>query len=349
MLKIIKFSSAALAAFATVLFGVAMIPVGSADAQEFTLRLSHPVPPVAAPHRFFLTPWVKLIEEQSGGRIKIEIIPANGLGGSSATLIDKVVDGTADIVWTLPAYTPGRFPKSETFELPGLFAGPVATNQALWDFYNSDLIEEFSDVKVLLLHTHAGQAFMSTKPIRSAADLKGMAVRTPGNTGTLWLKAAGANPVQAPVPAIPELLSRNTVQAVMIPFEIAPAFKVHELTKYVTTLPNDGRIHTAVFLFAMNKDTYNSLPPDLQKVIDDNSGANLSVKAGEIWVGIEKPGQDLARADGDEFIELGPAAVAEFEAIGAKAVAAWIEENKGKFDAVAMVEKARRLLAKYAD
>lgn len=124
---------------------------------------------------------------------------ANGLGGGSATLVDKVVDGTADIVWTLPSYTPGRFPKSETFELPGLFAGPVATNQALWDFYNAELTEEFDEMKVLLLHTHAGQAFMSTKPIRSAADLKGMAVRTPGNTGTLWLKAAGANPVQAPV------------------------------------------------------------------------------------------------------------------------------------------------------
>ncbi len=343
------FIKGTLAALATIVVGLVMIPVESAGAQEFTLRLSHPVPPVAAPHRFFLTPWVKRIEEQSGGRIKIDIIPANGLGGGSATLIDKVVDGTADIVWTLPSYTPGRFPKSETFELPGLFAGPVATNQALWDFYNAELTEEFDDMKVLLLHVHAGQAFMSTKPIRSAADLKGMAVRTPSNTGTLWLKAAGANPVAAPVPAIPELLSRNTVQAVMIPFEIAPAFKVHQLTKYVTTLPNDGRIHTSVFLFAMNKDTYDSLPADLQKVIDDNTGANLSIQAGEIWVGIEKPGQDLARADGDEFIELGPTAVAEFEAIGEKAIEAWIKENQGKFDAAAMVEQAKGLLAKYAD
>ncbi len=338
-----------LVTLAGIVFSLMTIPAGPADAQEFTLRLSHPLPPVAAPHRFFLTPWVQRIEEQSGGRIKIEIIPANGLGGSSATLIDKVVDGTADIVWTLPSYTPGRFPKSETFELPGLFAGPVATNQALWDFYNAELTEEFDDMKVLLLHVHAGQAFMSTKPIRSAADLKGMAVRTPSNTGTLWLKAAGANPVAAPVPAIPELLSRNTVQAVMIPFEIAPAFKVHQLTKYVTTLPNDGRIHTSVFVFAMNKDTYDSLPADLQKVIDDNTGANLSVQAGEIWVGIEKPGQDLARKDGDEFIELDAAGVAEFEAIGAQAVAAWIKENEGKFDAAGMVEKGKGLLGKYSN
>ena len=78
-------------------------------------------------------------------------------------------------------------------------------------------------------------------------------------------------------------------------------------------------------------------------------GGNISVEAGEIWVGIEKPGQDLARADGDEFIELGPTAVAEFEAIGDQAVAAWIEENKGKFDAAAMVKKAQGLLAKYSN
>ena len=90
------------------------------------------------------------------------------------------------------------------------------------------------------------------------------------------------------------------------------------------------------------------LPADLQKVIDDNTGANLSVEAGEIWVGIEKPGQDLARKDGDEFIELDAAGVAEFEAISEKAVAAWIKENEGKFDAAGMVKKAEGLLAKYS-
>ncbi len=338
-----------LAAIAAVVFSVLLVPAGTVNAQEFTLRLSHPLPPVAAPHRFFLAPWAEKIQELSGGRIKIEIIPANGLGGGSATLIDKVIDGTLDLAWTLPAYTPGRFPKSETFELPGLFAGPVATNQALWEFYNDEMIEEFDDVKVLLLHTHAGQAIMPTKPIRSAADLRGMPIRTPGNTGTLWLQAAGANPVQAPVPAIPELLSRHTVEAVMLPFEIAPAFKVHELTSYITTFPNDGRIHTAVFLLAMNKDSYASLPADLKKIIDDNSGGNLSVEAGEIWVGVEGPGREMARNDGDEFIELSPSAVAEFEAIGEKAVAAWIAGNSGKFDAAGMVEKAKRLLAKYAN
>lgn len=346
---IAKITKRALIATAVVGMAMGLSSTASFAQAEFKLRLTHPIPPVAAPHRFFLTPWVERIQEQSGGRIEIEIIPANGLGGSSATLIDKVIDGTADIVWTLPNYTPGRFPKSETFELPGLFAGPVATNQALWDFYNAELQEEFSDVKVLLLHVHAGQAIMSTKPVRTEADLHRMPVRTPGRVGTLWLLAAGANPVQAPVPAIPELLSRNTVEAVMIPFEIAPAFKVHELTSYVTTLPNDGRIHTSVFLFAMNHDTYNSLPPDLQEVIDNNSGAALSVEAGEIWVGIEGPGRDLARDDGDEFIELDPQAVAEFEEISRRAVQAWIDVNSGRFDAAGMVGKAKEHLEKYAN
>lgn len=322
----------------------------SVNAAEVTLKLHSLLPPVAAPHKFFLAPWTKKVGEESGGRIQVDIYPSMQLGGTPPQLVDQVIDGRVDIVWTLPSYTPGRFPKTETFELPGILARkPAQTNQALWEFYRKNLQDEYKDFHVLLLHTHAGQAFHTNKPIRMADDLKGMSIRAPGNTGTLWLEAAGANPVQAPVPAIPQLLSKNVVDGVMIPFEIVPAFKVHELTKYHTSLPNDGRIHTAVFLFAMNKDTYNNLPDDLKQVIDANSGANLSVQAGNTWAEIEKPGQKMSRDRGNEFIELSAAEAAKIMAINERAVAKWIEGTQGKFDGAALVKEARALVAKYAE
>lgn len=321
----------------------------SVNAAEVTLRLHSLLPPVAAPHKFFLAPWAKKIGEDSGGRIQVDIYPSMQLGGKPPQLVDQVVDGRVDIVWTLPGYTPGRFPKTETFELPGILDGTLAqSNQALWEFYQKNLQEEYKDFHVLLLHTHAGQAFHTNKPIRKAEDLKGLSIRAPSATGTLWLLAAGANPVQAPVPAIPQLLSKNVVDGVMIPFEIVPAFKVHELTKYHTSLPNDGRIHTAVFLFAMNKDSYNNLPDDLKKVIDANSGANLSVQAGNTWTEIEKPGQKMSRDRGNEFIEFSAAEAVKIEAISERAVAKWIASTKGEFDGAALVAEARALIAKYA-
>ncbi len=326
----------------------AVVVAQSAQAQEYKFRLHHFLSPTAPTHTTFLVPWAERVEQQSGGRITIEIVPAMGLGGKPPQLVDQVVDGRADMVWTLPGYTPGRFPMTETFELPGVAGRPDHTNLALADFYDRYLQQEYADMRVLLLHAHAGQAFHSTKPIRTAADLKGMNVRAPSAAGTIWLQAAGANPVHAPLPQIPELLSRNVVDSVMIPFEVAPSVKTHELTKFHTTLPDDGRIHTAVFLFAMNNDAYAGLPPDLQQIIDANSRANVAADVGRTWLANEEPGKQQAAARGNEFIEIDPAEVPAFEAINARTLETWVAANTDKFDAAKLIDDARALVAKHA-
>ena len=334
-----------LAALAAVLTAATVSP---AAAQEFEFRLHHFLSPTAPTHTTFLVPWAETVAQQSGGRIAVEIVPAMGLGGKPPQLVDQVIDGRADMVWTLPGYTPGRFPLTETFELPGVAGRPDHTNLALADFYDRHLRQEYADMRVLLLHAHAGQAFHSTTPIRRAADLKGMNVRAPSAAGTIWLQAAGANPVHAPLPQIPELLSRNVVDSVMIPFEVAPSVKTHELTKFHTTLPDDGRIHTAVFLFAMNKDAYDRLPDDLRRVIDANSRANIAADVGRTWLANEEPGKQQARDRGNEFIEIAADEVAAFEAINARTLDTWIAANTDKFDAAKLIDDARALVAKHA-
>ncbi len=78
-------------------------------AQEITLRLHHFVPAGTTTHKAYLQPWADRVAEASGGRLKIEIYPAMTLGGTPPQLVDQVKDGVVDIVWTLPAYTPGGF------------------------------------------------------------------------------------------------------------------------------------------------------------------------------------------------------------------------------------------------
>ena len=62
-------------------------------------------------------PWADKVMEESGGRLKIELYPAMQLG-NTPSLYDQIRDGVIDGGWALPAYTPGRFPESEAFELP---------------------------------------------------------------------------------------------------------------------------------------------------------------------------------------------------------------------------------------
>ena len=69
------------------------------------------------------------------------------LGGTPPQLYDQAKDGVADIVWTLPGYTAGRFPKSEVFELPFIAGNGEQNSPAAWEFYQKHLQDEFKDVK----------------------------------------------------------------------------------------------------------------------------------------------------------------------------------------------------------
>lgn len=66
--------------------------------------------------------------------MKCQIYPANQLGGTPPQLLNQVRDGVADIAWTLPGYTPGRFTLTEVFELPFFTTSYEASSRALWDF-----------------------------------------------------------------------------------------------------------------------------------------------------------------------------------------------------------------------
>ena len=97
----------------------ALLREGYAQAPQVTLKMHHFLPPVSNGHAKFLAPWAQQGRGRlAGGGIKIDIFPSMQLGGTPPQLYDQARDGVADIVWTLPGSTPGRFPGIEVFELP---------------------------------------------------------------------------------------------------------------------------------------------------------------------------------------------------------------------------------------
>lgn len=335
-------------ALAGAVIGIVAALAGPAAAQEFTLKLHHLLPPVSAAHKNMLVPWADKVMKESGGRIKIDIYPAMQLGGKPPQLIDQVRDGIVDIVWTLPGYTPGRFTTTEVFELPFMHRDTASSNKALTEFVEKHG-DEYSDYKVVAMFVHAGQLFHSIKPIRTAADIEGQKIRTPTRTGGWMIEAMGATPVGAPVPKIPELLSKGVVDSVLIPFEVTLPLKVNELVDYHTVLGGDvERINTSTFIIAMNKDSYAKLPDDLKKVIDDNSGLALSDWLAEIWDAAEVPGIAKAKESG-EIITMDPAEVAKLRAkVEQPVIDRWVGEMKAKgVDGAALVAEARALIEKH--
>lgn len=320
-----------------------------AAAQDVTLKLHHFNPPTTTMHRKFIMPWVEMVKKKTGGRIKIDVYPSLQLGGKPQQLLDQVRDGVVDITWTITGYTPGRFPSLEAFELPFVHQSIASTNQALYELQKTVLKEELKDYKVLVLHVHAGNVLITKgKPIRTVADFKGMKIRTPNQSGSWFLEAVDANPVGTPITAVAQLLSRGVIDGAALPFEIIGPFKLHELTKYATELAGGKRFQTTVFILAMNKAKYESLPPDLKKLFDETTGETLVKLATKVWEAAEEPGIEAAKKRGNEFITMAPAEVAKMKELAEPVIARWIAAMKDRgVDGSKLLQVVRDTIAKY--
>jgi TRAP-type C4-dicarboxylate transport system substrate-binding protein len=323
--------------------------LASAGAAEFEIKVMHFLPPQAPAQTLLIEPWAKAVEEQSGGRIDVTIYPAMQLGGKPPQLIDQVRDGVVEVVWTLPSYTAGRFPIISAFELPFMVSDAKATSQAVQEFAQAYAMEEFSEVHPLLFHVHdRGLLHSKTKQIMSVEDFKGMKLRAPSRSIGDALAAFGAEPIFMPVPQMPEALSKGVIDGAVVPWEITLPLKLSELVTHHTEIEGPRGLYTSVFVFAMNKDFYASLPDDLKAVIDANSGMNIAARIGEAWDKAEEPGRAKALAAGNTITVMPDAEVQKMMTLSQGVIDAWVAEMdaKGK-DGKAMLEAARALIDKY--
>ena len=94
-------------------------------------------------------------------------------------------DGIADVVWTLPGYTRGRFPVIEAFELPFMISTAEATSQAVQEYYETYAREEFSSIHPLMFHVHArgvilDRELLVVEALQRQLDAFGHLSATPG-------------------------------------------------------------------------------------------------------------------------------------------------------------------------
>ncbi len=296
-------------------------------------------------------PWMEKVEKESAGRIKFEAYPAMQLGGTPVQLYDQARDGVVDVVWTLPGNNAGRFPRIEAFELPFMMNNAEATSKAYWEYFQTQCPDEFKETQVLALHVHGPGMFHTVnKQIKSAADLKGLKMRGPTRQVTKLLASVGATPVGMPLPQIPDALSKGTIDGCVIPWEVVPSVKVHELTKFHTEFPaTSPALYTTTFVMAMNKAKYEGLAPDLKKVMDNNSGLATSAWLGKTQQGNDPSGRKSATDRNNTLYTLTAEQTAEFVKLSAQIDDEWVADmNKRGFNGKALLDAARALISKHA-
>jgi TRAP-type C4-dicarboxylate transport system substrate-binding protein len=322
----------------------------TASAQEVTLKFHHIWPASAMAPTRVIAPWCEKVAAESNNRIKCQMLHAMSGGGTPPQLVDRVKDGVDDLTITLPGYTPGRFPAMEVFELPFMTNSAEVGAAAAWDFLQKYATKEFPGTKVLATWVHdEGYVHTASKPVKSLDDFRGLKLRAPTRQTNKLLAKLGATPVGMPVTGVADALSKGTIDGYVLPWEVIPAFKLHEMTRFHTeTDPSRPAMYSAGFIFAMNQARYDSLPADLKKVIDNNSGAALSRQIGRIWDESQAVGRKAAQDRGNTFIKLTPAETDQWVKASASLYDEWTADmDKRGLPGKQMLQDARDLLVKY--
>lgn len=334
---------------AAVVFGVG---VASAAPEVVTLKVAHFLPANSTLHQKNLVPWCEKINKESNGRLKCQIYPSMQLGGTPAQLFDQARDGVADIIWTVPTYQAGRFTKTEVFELPFLVKRAETGSQAMWDYIQKNSLDEFKGVKLIFTHVNDGaQLHFGKKSVKNLEDLKGLKIRASTRIATKTLTALGAVPVQMPAPQMPEAIAKGVVDGASMPWEVSTSFKTQEICKtHTESAPNQAKHANTVLALVMNQAKYNSLSPELKKIIDNNSGRETSKWAAKLWDDLVPPARAIARDRRNTINVLSDEEYKRWVKATASVDDAWIKEVAGKgANGVALLNDAKELLKKYND
>jgi TRAP-type transport system periplasmic protein len=238
----------------------------------YNLKFAYHTPPKASMVGAYFNPWTEAIEKASGGRVKITHYAGESLV-KAKDMYDAVAYGVCDIGLFDPAEVAGRFPVIEFDTLPFIFPNAEVGVQVYWDILHKYNVEpQMKGVKLLCAATIAPSHYAGNKPVQSIADFKGMRVRTAGRTESWLIEALQGTPIEIATSDLGTALERKLVDSCFLTWSAIASFGVKDVTKYHI----ECSIFSRTWPIVMNKKAFDSLPPDLQKVIMDCSGPKNS-------------------------------------------------------------------------
>lgn len=223
--------------------------------------------------------WIKDIEAETQGKVKVKYFPAGQLLADKDAL-EKIGSGVADIGMINPAF----YPQLSIIGVAGLpFLFKDATHgtkvlQELRHLFDPEL--NANKIKLLWAFTPPSYKPILTieKSIKTLKDWEGLRLRSAGSTQAAALHALGSVPVVIPVNEMYVALQRGTVEGMVFPISAAGSFKVDELAKNVTY----QGVNTIAIILGMNLKKWNSLPKEIQDKIMITS-KRASEKTGSLY------------------------------------------------------------------
>ena len=241
------------------------------------LTFSYHAPPQASLATAIFVPWAKEIEEASSGRIKITHYPGGTLV-SSNDAYDAVATGLCDIAQVDTEQNPGRFPLIGINQLPFFYPDTEVAGRVSHELLNKYALDgELKEVKLLITAPIHNAHYFGNKPVEKLEDFKNLKIRASGKVESSTIDALGGVPVDIGTGDVFSALDRGTIDGCFFAYSGALSFGIKDATKYRT----ECNIFPRVFVVAMNKAKYDSLPADLKQIIDKYATPEVSQRFGK--------------------------------------------------------------------
>ncbi len=286
---------------------VALAAAGAAEAQPVTLKFASFEPPAAPITGRVFTPWAEDVGKASEGTLRIEMFAGGVLGRSPLQQLKLVQDGVADLTWTVPGYTPGRFDDTEVAELPFTINTATEGSLAMTRLHARGMLAGFDDLKLLLIGAVPANNIHSRGAVRSLADMKGKRVRAGSSQIAKLVEAIGAVPVQIGAPQVAESLSRGVIDASLNEWNFVATFKIDEVVSHHLVVP----MGTVAVMVPMLKSRYDALPPPARAALDKYSGEALARRFGAVVDGVNDAARERVSKSGKNTVTVLPAAEQE--------------------------------------
>jgi TRAP-type C4-dicarboxylate transport system substrate-binding protein len=308
------------------------------------LKLSHFMSPMHNLHVDVFAPFAKTVEEKTNGRVKITIYPGEALG-KAKDHYDMAAGGVTDLAFVIHGYTTGRFPLTSVIELPFLIPSAKVGSRVIWELYEKKFLTEYPGVKVLSLWVHSpGHIHMAKKPVKTLEDMKGLRLRSPGPQQTLLLRELGVSPLTMPIPELYQAVQSGMADGAVIPFSAIVDFKLSDIIKHHTI----GNLYVMSMSLVMNQKTWDSLPPDIQKIMEENSGPRMSEMAGTSYDSYDLKGVEAAKKVGATIYTPPSEEIKRWVDRSKSLTDKWIADMEAKgLPGKKIYEETRQILTKY--
>jgi len=321
-----------LAVIAPALMALASVSFAQAP-QVFTFKYaSDSPPPENNPYTAAQNAWMEEVEKRSNGRIKFSRFWAQTLVPSSDQL-KAVSNGIADVTCVLSGFWPADIPLSNVAWLPGITTDSWSGMMALRDLIKTNPafkqeLEQKNKIKFVTGSAVGPMGIITTRPVHSLDDLKGMKIISIAGPLSDWLKALGATAVFIPAPERYDALSRKTADGFTgQPINIT-VFRYHEPAKYFI----DTFLGSGSHYLAMNFNAWNKLPADLKKVLEDTETYGINEAARRFqYEAYPKRINEVMKPAGVQFTDASPADVIKAKKVAREVVwEKWIHDNEAR-------------------